>query len=600
MTKKSSGNEVLLGEVAWEVCNQVGGIYTVIRSKLPATIEKWGDNYFNIGPYVHPQVDSEFEPASDYSDSIGKVVLKLREQGLDVHYGRWLVSGRPKVVLLNPHSIFDRLGDIKYALWDEHKIPTHNHDPLIDQVISFGEMVKIFFAELENELGKAKLIAHFHEWMAATSIPGIRKLNSKIKMVFTTHATILGRYLAMNDSNFYDHLESYNWEVEAKKFNIEAQVFIERAAAHGSHVFSTVSEVTGRECEFLLGRKPDVYLPNGLNIERFVAMHESQNLHQTYKEKIHRFVMGHFFPSYSFDLDKTLYFFTSGRFEYRNKGYDLTLESLARLNWRLQQEGSDATVVMFFITKKPCYSINPKVMQQRASLENLRETCDEIKNSVGDQLFYQATLSAEQKVPPLNDFVPEHLRLNYRRTVQSWKSDDLPLVITHTLRDKENDEILNFIRGANLINNSFDRVKIVYHPDFISSINPLFHMDYDNFVRGCHLGVFPSYYEPWGYTPLECIARGIPTITSNLSGFGDYVINNMEKPQEKGVYIVDRVHKNFDQSADEMADQMFKFIHHDRKFRIQERTKAELSSFDLDWEQLRKFYDKAYDHALKS
>src|SRR5690606_2441955 len=172
-------------------------------------------------------------------------------------------------------------------------------------------------------------------------------------IVFTTHATILGRYLAMNDPDFYGHLAFFDSGAEAKKFNIETQHLIERASAHASHVFTTVSDVTAEECRHLLGRNPDVLLPNGLNIQRFAALHEFQNLHAQYKARIHEFTMGHFFPSYSFDLDNTLYFFTSGRYEYRNKGIDLTIESLARLNYRLQEAQSPITVVFFIITRAP-------------------------------------------------------------------------------------------------------------------------------------------------------------------------------------------------------------------------------------------------------
>jgi hypothetical protein len=177
-------------------------------------------------------------------------------------------------------------------------------------------------------------------------------------MVFTTHATLLGRYLAMNDPWFYDHLPFVDWAADAKRFNIEAPVKLERAAAHGAHVMTTVSQITASECEHLLGRKVDLTLPNGLNIERFVAMHEFQNMHREFKERIHHFVMGHFFSSYNFDLDRTLYFFTSGRYEYRNKGFDLTVEALAQLNYRLRATQSDRTVVVFFITKRPYRSIS--------------------------------------------------------------------------------------------------------------------------------------------------------------------------------------------------------------------------------------------------
>jgi len=514
--------DVNLFEVAWEVCNQVGGIYTVIRSKVPSVIQKTGkDNYFLLGPYIENQAAAAFDPYSDYSGPVGQTVLRMRELGYDVHYGQWIVSGRPTVVLFNPYSIYNKLGEIKYFIWEHHQIALPDNDGLLNQVASFGFQVKEFF-RIYCEMGGCdrENLVHFHEWMAGLPIPGIRHDGLNLKTVFTTHATLLGRYLAMNDNKFYDHLPFYNWEKEANFFNVRPIVDIERAAAHGCHVFTTVSHVTARECQYLLGREPEVILPNGLNIERFEALHQIQNLHADFKSKIHDFVMGHFFQSYSFDLDKTIYFFTSGRYEYHNKGYDITLEALARLNWKMQYAGIDRTVVCFFITKQPFYSFNPEVLEAKAQIEDIRRACEEIQIQLGEKLYKNITsASGPYQFPNLTDLVEDYNRLKLRRFVQGWKSKELPKVVTHNLVDDHKDDILNFLRTANLVNNQHDKVKVVYHPDFVTASNPLFKMDYSQFVRGCHLGIFPSYYEPWGYTPLESLASGVPSVTSDLSGF---------------------------------------------------------------------------------
>ncbi|WMJ73729.1 glycosyltransferase [Cytophagaceae bacterium ABcell3] len=599
MKSSKQFSDALLLEVAWEVCNQVGGIYTVIRSKVPAMCEKWGGNYCLIGPYFHNKAQAEFDPIEDYSDPFGQAVLKMRDMGFEVFYGKWLVSGRPRVVLINPYSAFHKLNEIKYYLWEHHQLTSKDLDELYDQVVSFGYLVKVYLAELSNaQANEKKVLAHFHEWMVGTAIPGIKHDGIKVSTVFTTHATLLGRYLAMNNPYFYDHLPWLDWLKEAQYFNIEPQVRIERAAAHGADVFSTVSDVTAKECTHLLGRDVDLILPNGLNIQRFIALHEFQNLHLEYKEQIHQFVMGHFFQSYSFDLDKTLYFFTSGRYEYRNKGYDLTLEALARLNWRMREANMDTTVVMFFITKQPYHSINPSALQSRAIMEEIRETCEAIEKQVGNRLFCAAAASSDAKVPDLNHFVDDYWRLRLRRTIQSWKSAGLPLIVTHNLINDQKDEILNFLRMANLVNNEHDRVKIVYHPDFISPTNPLFGMEYGQFIRGCHLGVFPSYYEPWGYTPLESIASGVPAVTSDLTGFGDYVKKAMPDHNDNGLYVVQRKDRSFDDAANQLTDMLFEFVKQTRRDRIQQRNMVEAASEGFDWKHLAAFYDQAYEKAL--
>lgn len=595
-------SNTVLFEIAWEVCNQVGGIYTVIRSKVPSVIEKWGkENYFLIGPYFEDQAAAHFDPATDYSTPVGKAVLKMQERGFDVHYGQWIVSGRPNVVLFNPFSVYDKLGEIKHFVWHDYHISLPGQDELLDKVAAFGFQVKEFLRYLRtSELREQNVTAHFHEWMAGLPIPGIRKENLDIKIVFTTHATLLGRYLAMNDSRFYDHLAFYNWETEANKFNVKPIVEIERASAHGAHVFSTVSEVTARECTHLLGRTPDLILPNGLNIERFEALHQVQNQHSQFKGKIHDFVMGHFFQSYSFDLDNTLYFFTSGRYEYHNKGYDLTLEALARLNYKMQQANSKMTVVSFFITKRPFYTFNPEVLHSKAMIEDIQRVCEEIKEQVGQRLYTNITASnGVYEFPDLKDMVDDYLRLKLRRNVQSWKTNHLPKVVTHTLADDSKDEVLNFLRTANLVNNRHDKVKVVYHPDFISTSNPLFKMDYNQFVRGCHLGIFPSMYEPWGYTPLECLASGLPSVTSNLAGFGDYVDRNIQGHEKQGMFIIDRKSKDFHQAAEELANILFRFVQMTRRERIALRYQSEEASLHFDWSNLGKFYDVAYQMAAE-
>ena len=590
--------DTLLVEIAWEVLNQVGGIYTVIRSKVPTVIPKWEKNYCLVGPYMPGNVAAEFEPVEDLSGPFGEAVQRMRDLGYGVHHGVWLVSGRPKAILFDLGSVMYKLGEIKYLLWEHHGISTPSDDALLNDVLAFGEMVRVFLKELADVSKEKKVLAHFHEWMSASGLPDLRRENVDVKTIFTTHATLLGRYLAMNDPEFYDHLPFIDWQKEAQHFNIEANATMERAAAHGAHIFTTVSEVTARECRQLLGRNPDVLLPNGINNQRFEALHEFQNLHLKYKNKIHDFTISHFFNNHTFDLGKTLYFFTSGRYEYLNKGYDMTLEALARLNHRLKTEKSDITVVMFFVTKRPYYSVNPEILESKAVLEELRQTIEAIKNQVGERLLFDAMARPDGRLPELNQYVDDYWRLRYRRTLQSWKSNNLPPIVTHNLHDDSNDEILNYLRNANLLNHESDRVKIVYHPEFINYTNPLFGMDYGQFVRGCHLGVFPSYYEPWGYTPLECIASGVPTITSDLAGFGDYVNDHVPDHNKRGIYLVKRHQKSFDEAAGALMNRMLNYVKLSRRDRIDLRNRTESSSSLFDWSNLYKYYDQAYLQAL--
>ncbi len=592
----ASSTKPLLFEVAWEVCQQVGGIYTVIRSKVPSVVNHWGHRYCLVGPY-NPQVSpTEFEEAQP--TGFFKDVLKaMHDLGIETRYGHWLITGRPRVVLLNPRSAFARLPQIKYLFWEHHGISFNSNDDLVDQVVAFGWAVEQFFRAIaQAQTVRRPLIAHFHEWMGGAAIPEMRHSGMPVSVVFTTHATLLGRYLAMNDPWFYDHVPFVEWEADARRFNIEPQVRIERAAAHGAHVFSTVSDITAYECEHLLGRKPDILLPNGLNIERFAALHEFQNLHRIYKDKINEFVMAHFFPSYSFDLDRTVYLFTSGRYEYRNKGFDLTIEALARLNWRMKQAGTNRTVVCFLITRQPIRAINAEALRRRAMMQEMRKDCEAIVSQVGERLF---VATATGKSRDLDSLVDDYWRLRLRRLMYAWRSQSMPTVVTHDLVDDQNDEILKQIRACSLFNLPTDPVKVVYHPDFVTTNDPLFGMDYDQFVRGCHLGIFPSSYEPWGYAPLECAALGLPSVTSNLAGFGTYLDMHLPEHDRNGLHVVNRRYASFDVAANQLTNWIFDFLQLDRRERIAQRNRVQNISEHFDWNNLGRNYTQAYQQALQ-
>lgn len=590
----------LLLEVSTEVCNQVGGIYQVIRSKAPLMTQRWGDRYCLVGPWEGAKAQTEFEelPASGW---LANALDELRNAGMYVHHGRWLVPGRPRVLLLEHWPGWERINDVKYRLWAEHGIETSGDDGLINFVVSFAEGVRRLLETMVKHRAAVgadaagPLLAHFHEWLGGLAIPMIRKQNLPIATAFTTHATVLGRYVAGSVDDLYDRLPWIDHEAEAKRFNCLAQHKIERAAAHGAHVFTTVSSVTGEECNYLLGRPVDVVTPNGLTIALYNAGHDQQRLHGEYKDAIHKFTMGHFFPSYSFDLDRTMYFFTSGRYEPKNKGFDLCLEAMARLNSMLKGAHLGKTVVFFIVTKRATQSINAACMEKRGVLNELNEVCQKITEGVGKRLFNRAATGGGLH---LDDLVDEYWMLRYRRAQSAFKSNGLPLVMSHVLQDEANDPVLSYIRHLQLFNRPEDPVKVVYHPDFIGPTNRLWGIEYDQFVRGCHMGLFPSLYEPWGYTPLECAAMGIPSVTSDTAGFGRYVQESYPDPAQSGMAVLRRRGRSYQDSAADLARMMFDFCKMERRDRIALRNEVDKRSWDFDWMKLGKAYHTTHELAL--
>ncbi|KAH9822382.1 family 3 glycosyltransferase [Melampsora americana] len=544
----------LLFEIAWEV---IGGIYTVIKTKAPVTCQEYGDRYCLMGPLSYKSAPMEVEAMEPETPELRDSLQSMRDRGVKYLYGRWLIEGGPRVLLFDTGCVMNRLDEWKSDLWNLAGIPTPPNDSETNDTIVFGYLVAWFLGEvswthLHLVRHQRPIVGHFHEWLAGLAIPLCRKRHIDITTIFTTHATLAG------------------------KRGIYHRYCVERAATHCADVFTTVSHITAYESEHLLKRKPDGVLPNGLNVVKFSAMHEFQNMHAMAKQKINDFVRGHFYGHYDFDLDNTLYFFTAGRYEYRNKGVDMFIESLARLNHRLKAMGSKMTV--------------------------LRDTVTEIQNRIGNRLFemtarYTGTIGTE--VPDASTLMSNEDKILLKRRVFALKRNSLPPVVTHNMSDDSNDPILNQIRRVQLFNGSSDRVKVIFHPEFLNSNNPILGLDYEEFVRGCHLGVFPSYYEPWGYTPAECTVMGVPSITTNLSGFGCFMDELIENPQEYGIYIVDRRMKSVEDSVNQLTDQMYDFCTKTRRQRINQRNRTERLSDLLDWKSLGLEYSKARQLALR-
>jgi glycogen synthase len=593
--KTGAAEPPLLFEVAWEVCWQLGGIYTVLRSKAAAMTERWGDRYCLIGPYNPNTAALEFEehPTEGF---IRESLDRLRDAGVPCHFGRWLIPGRPQVILLDYRARYKNLDLDKYYLWHDHGIGTHAGDGEVNEVASFGFTVADFFSALCSIAQGRPILAHCHEWMAGLCIPRIAHLKLPVTTIFTTHATLLGRYLAADSPMFYQHLPFIDAEAEARKYNIHPRFQIEKAAAHAATVFTTVSEVTAAEAARLLDRPPDAILPNGLNIQRFAALHEFQNLHRGYKEQIHQFVMGHFFPSYTFDLDRTVYLFTSGRYEYRNKGMDLFIEAIARVNQRLKQVPDRPTVVVFIITRAQTRNVNVGVLQNQMMFRELKKTCEEMEKRMGQRLFLAA---AAGRIATVQELIQEDAIVRLKRAIHAWRASRQPPIVTHDLLDDATDPILQHLRHRGLFNAGDDPVKVVFHPEFVTATSPLISLDYEQFVRGCHLGVFPSYYEPWGYTPMECVALGLPAVTTDLSGFGAYVQRSIENHQEQGITVLNRTSSGFDESVNQLTQYLCDFVQLNRRQRIELRNRVERLSEMFDWSNLIRHYHGAHELALQ-
>uniref|UniRef100_A0AAX7TF22 Glycogen [starch] synthase n=1 Tax=Astatotilapia calliptera TaxID=8154 RepID=A0AAX7TF22_ASTCA len=582
--------DLLLFEVSWEVTNKVGGIYTVIQTKAKITVDEWGDNYYMMGPYFEHNFKTQVESCEPPNPAIRKAMDALIHNGCQVHFGRWLIEGSPYVILFDIGSAAWNLDRWKGDLWDTCNIGLPFHDREANDSLILGSLIAWFFKELTDHLGdKPNVISHFHEWQAGPGLILSRSRKIPMATVFTTHATLLGRYLCAGNTDFYNNLDKFNIDKEAGERQIYHRYCLERAAVHCAHVFTTVSQITAVEANHMLHRKPDVVTPNGLNVKKFSAMHEFQNLHSTNKAQIQEFIRGHFYGHLDFNLDKTLIFFIAGRYEFSNKGADIFLESLSRLNYLLRVHRNDVTVVVFFIMPAKTNNFNVESLKGQAVRKQLWYIDD-------DDVCMSSFIRGQ--IPDLNNILDRDDFTIMKRAIYATQRHSLPPVTTHNMLDDSADPILSNIRRVGLFNSRNDRVKVVFHPEFLSSTSPLLPMDYEDFVRGCNLGVFPSYYEPWGYTPGECTVMGIPSVTTNLSGFGCFMEEHVSDPAAYGIYIVDRRFRSAEESCNQLTQFMFSFCQQSRRQRIIQRNRTERLSDLLDWRYLGRFYIHARHLAL--
>jgi len=599
-------------EASWEVANKQGGIYTVIRSKASVSAQEIGNKYILLGPLkpAHIHEVEIYSPAQ--CTALYRSTQVARNKGWNVLVGKWLIDGSPTVVLFDIGSASHNMNQWKQELYENTQIGVPHSDIECNDTIILGFMIAQFIADFNYQLTQERMcsppgsccrpavanplvVAHVHEWMAGVALIMLRMWRIEVATVFTTHATMLGRHLCAGAMDFYNYLANFNVDVEAGKRKIYHRYCLERAAASLAHVFTTVSEITGEEASYLIKRRPDFITPNGLNVKRM--SHEFQNLHQIYKEKIQKFVNGHFYGHIDFNLDKTLFFFIAGRYEFGNKGGDIFVEALARLNHYLKACASDVTVITFIIFPTKNTSFNVDSLKGHAITKSLQEIIGNIQTKVGSRMY---DLCSRGITPDPNELLQSDDLVKLKRCILASQRSDWPPITTHNVSNPDEDPVLRALNRCHLLNSPSDRVKVVFHPDFLNSDNPLLGLSYEEFIRGCHLGCFPSYYEPWGYTPAECTIMGIPSITSNLSGFGCFIQEHVSDPQSYGIFVLDRKFISVEESVRNLAQCMFDFTQLTRKQRIIQRNRTERLSDLLDWKRLHKYYSQARVAALSA
>ncbi|MBP1667704.1 MAG: alpha-glucan phosphorylase [Bacteroidetes bacterium] len=531
-----------LFEVSWEVCNKVGGIHTVIATKALSVVSELKNNYILIGPDLIKEESGNPEFVED-----SKLFYAWRRQaeseGLMIRIGRWKINGYPIAIVLNFSNSFQNKDKIFYELWEKYKLDSLSGQWDYVEPALFGYMAgKVIESYIKfNLTTKDRIIAQFHEWMTGTGLLYLKHALPQVGTVFTTHATVVGRCLAGNNRPLYKNLLTYDADEIAKEFSIVSKQSIEKLSASQADAFTTVSEITTHECRQFLQKQVDLITPNGFD-DSFVATgekFEQKRLEARQKlTEIAELVLNQPFEKPPFLIA------TSGRYEFKNKGIDLFIDALGLLN---KSDGLDRPVLAYILIPANHYGPRKDLLSGQAG-ENI---------PVSDSLY-----------------------------------------LTHNLHDAEWDAILNRIKKAGLGNTPEEKVKVIFVPSYLNGNDGIFNMPYYDLLIGLDLTVFASYYEPWGYTPLESLAFSVPTVTTSLAGFGLWILKECNSEGN----CIDVIERNDDNDA-EVVSKIVAAV--ESKYALKPeamekvREKAYAISRTVLWKTLILYYKETYDLALQ-
>ncbi len=561
MMKKELLMPDLVFESSWEVCNKVGGIYTVLSSRAKTLQDVLHDRIIFIGPDVWTDHESPY--FREDKALMAEWQWEAHEQDLKVRVGRWTIPGEPIAVLVDFQPFFEQKDKIYTRLWERYQVDSLHAYGDYDEASMFSyaagrvvESLYTFNVQHSAFNDTPRVVYHANEWMCGLGALYINDHVPQIGTIFTTHATSIGRSIAGNQKPLYDYLFAYNGDQMADELNMQSKHSIEKQTAHHVDSFTTVSDITANECLELLDRKVDVVLPNGFD-DSFVP--KGPSFGKKRREARRRMLqVANALLGENLD-DDTLIVSTSGRYEFRNKGIDVFVEAMNRL---LRDRDLKKKVVAFIDV--PGWVGEPrKDLQERLSAP------------VSDT----ETVEAEGEAPG---------------------GLEVPM-ITHWLHNMGHDNVLNMLKYYDMHNRPEDPVKVIFLPCYLDGNDGILNLTYYDVVLGNDLCIYPSYYEPWGYTPLEAIAFHVPCITTDLAGFGLWVNKTLGHNGEitDGVKVIHRTDYNYSEVADIIKDTVAEFSAMTPKQVEDCRKKAHQLSKKALWSEFIKYYYEAYDIALR-
>lgn len=531
-----------LFEVAWEVCNKVGGIHTVVSTKALQACEQFGENYYLFGPDLGQKngFEETQEPAWETLERIAKV------NGLKCRFGRWKIPGRPKVILINFKDRYNQ-NQLLYELWQDYGVDslTGGWDYVEPVMFSTacGDAIAAFYRGVV-EPNEGAAVAQFHEWMCGAGILALKKKAPAVATVFTTHATMLGRSMAGGGLDIYAQMNQINPQREAASYNVTAKCSMEAIAAREADCFTTVSTITADEAAAFLSRRPDCVTPNGLDLRTIPDYSSNRTAPLACRAKILEAasrLLRHRLPQ------ETRIVMISGRYEFHNKGIDLFLDAMAGVNKDLWESGISVLAL-----------------------------CAVMGGHTGPD---EAALSGDPDRRPEKG--------------TNW-------ITSHHVYDGPRDPILQACARTHLDNRPENPVQVLFIPAALDGQDGFLNLTYDEVLSACDLGAFPSWYEPWGYTPQEAAAFAVPTVTTDLSGFGQWA-RGIDEKGERGVTIIPRSRCSYEDTVEKLRSYLVSFVRLSgeslERIRSSVRKLAELSDWKIFYRQYLNAYTLAEENA---
>ncbi|MCF8230526.1 MAG: alpha-glucan family phosphorylase, partial [Bacteroidales bacterium] len=533
----------LIFEVSWEVCNKVGGIHTVLASKAPEVVKAMGDQYLVIGPdiwrevSIHPEFDEDPTLFRGWKS-------KAESEGLHLRIGRWNVEGNPVAIMVDFTPLFPQKDVIFSKAWENFHLDSISGQWDYIEAAMFGYAAGQVIKSFTDYYRHSPAMAHFHEWMTGMGVLFLKQEAPHITTAFTTHATVTGRAIAGNAIPLYDQLTGLNGDEMAGRLGVKSKHSLEKMAANEAHCFATVSEITARECTQFLMKTPDVITPNGFDPLLIPKIDEIEGNQQTARSKLIRLaesVTGEKYAQNVFLLG------TSGRYEFKNKGLDVFIQSLGALN-----RSSEVNKRMLAFILVPANHYGPR----KSIAARMAGNNQEITGSP---------------------------------------------YLSHNLHDENDDPIIHLLKSENLFNGSNDSVHVIFVPSYLNGSDGLLNMTYYQLLVGLELTIFPSYYEPWGYTPLESLAFSVPTVTTTYAGFGLWVKQKFSNENLEAISIIDRENKTDAEIIQEINQFIVALADKKKEALDQIRDQAKSIASTAQWKDFysayKKLYDIGFDHA---